>query len=189
MALRLQVQRAEGLLVLREVLPQHVPQRLGLLRAQEDGLVVADGHLLGAFARSQAEYELKIPHAHAHLHAVGIGLAVVGGLGKIQLGLLRGLDSWFHQITPVGAEGRNRTLLVSALSWIPIVAAAQKDRRFILPGLLGSKEMRVRIALVVMRAGTGRVVFGIKRGVDGMRFARMPLAPACRIDLARPSPY
>jgi hypothetical protein len=33
---RLQVQHAEGLLVLGQILSQHVPQRLGLLRAQKD---------------------------------------------------------------------------------------------------------------------------------------------------------
>src|ERR1035438_3445214 len=95
-ALRLQVQRAEGLLVLRQILSQHVPQGLGLLRAQEDGLVVANRYLVGAGARSQAEDQLEVPNAHAHLHAIGIGLAVVGGLGKVQLRLL---CRWTHGYT------------------------------------------------------------------------------------------
>ena len=72
-----------------DVLAEHVPQRLGLLRAQVDGLVVSDGDLVGTLAGSQSEDELKIPHADAHLHAVGVGLAVIGRLGEIELGLLR----------------------------------------------------------------------------------------------------
>src|ERR1035441_2036846 len=58
MALRFQVQSAEGLLVLCEILTQNVPQCLGLLRAQVDGLVVADGDLLRRFARGPAEDKL-----------------------------------------------------------------------------------------------------------------------------------
>jgi hypothetical protein len=46
-ALRLQVEFAEGLLVLVQVLPEDVPERLGLLRAEEDALVVLDGELVG----------------------------------------------------------------------------------------------------------------------------------------------
>ena len=44
----------------------------------------------------QAEDQLEIPHAHAHLHAVGVGLAIVRGLDKIHLWLLR---SWTHGST------------------------------------------------------------------------------------------
>ena len=86
MALRLQVERAEGLLVLGQILPQHIPQGLGLLRAEKDGLMVADGDLVGAFAGGQAEDQLEVPDADANLHAVGVGLAVVGGLDEIHLG-------------------------------------------------------------------------------------------------------
>ena len=99
--MRLQIQLAEGLLVLGDILPQNVPQGFGLLRAEEDSLVVANAHLIGAFARSSAEYELEIPNAYAHLDAVGIGLAVVGSLDKVHLGLLR---RWTH--------GKTRLLLL-----------------------------------------------------------------------------
>src|ERR1017187_7552226 len=61
-----------------QILAQHVPQGLGLLRAEEDGLVVANRYLVGAGAQGQAEDKLEVPNAHAHLHAIGIGLAVVG---------------------------------------------------------------------------------------------------------------
>jgi len=83
-----QVQRSKGMLVLRQILPEYVPQRLGLLWAQEDCLVVADGDFFGTFARRETEDELKIPHADPHLYAVGVGFAVVGGLGKFDLGLV-----------------------------------------------------------------------------------------------------
>ncbi len=69
------------------ILAQHVPQRLGLLRAQVDGLVIADGDLVGAFAGGKAKNKLKIPNAHAHLDAVGVGLAIIGRLGEIDLRL------------------------------------------------------------------------------------------------------
>src|SRR5665213_4115023 len=65
--LRLQVQGAEGLFVLGEILAENVPEGLGLLRAQKDGRVIADGDLLGVLAGGQAEDKLKIPYADAHL--------------------------------------------------------------------------------------------------------------------------
>jgi len=74
-AVRLQVKCAEGLLVLGQVLSQHVPQSLGLLRAEENRIVVADGDLVGSVARSQAEDQLEVPDADADLDAVGVGLA------------------------------------------------------------------------------------------------------------------
>ena len=92
-ALRLEVERAEGLLVLGQVLPQHIPQSLGLLRAEENGIVVADGDLVRSVAGGQAEDQLEVPNADADLDAVGVGFAVVGGLDKVHLGLLRG---WTH---------------------------------------------------------------------------------------------
>src|ERR1035441_2870378 len=60
-AVRLQVQRAEGLFVLGEILAENVPECLGLLRAQKDGRVIADGDLFGGLAGSQSEDELEIP--------------------------------------------------------------------------------------------------------------------------------
>lgn len=84
----LQIQRAEGLLVLRDVLPQHIPQRLCLLGAEKNRLVVANRNLVGAFTGSESKDQLKVPNADAHLHAVGVAFAVIGCLGKIQLRLL-----------------------------------------------------------------------------------------------------
>ena len=95
LAFGFQVERAEGLFVLGDVLAQDVPQGFGLLRTEEDGLVVADGDLLGAFAGGEAEDELEVPYAYAYLHAVGVGLTVVWRLGKIQLRLLRTLAHGF----------------------------------------------------------------------------------------------
>src|SRR5580658_5861872 len=122
-ALRLEVQSAEGLLVLRHVLAEHVQQRLGLLRAQEYGLVIANRHLVGALARGQAEGELKVPYAHAHLHAVGVGLAVVCGLHEVHFWLLGG---WTHdgtRLLPQAAGGgcslRRGVQCSILLSWQP----------------------------------------------------------------------
>jgi hypothetical protein len=89
MRLRFQHQRPERLLVLRQVLAQNIPKRLGLLGAQKDRVVIADGHLLGRIAAGEPEDELKIPYADPHLHAVGIGFAEVRRLGHINLRLLR----------------------------------------------------------------------------------------------------
>ena len=77
--------------------------------------MVADGDLVGGVARGQAEYQLKIPNAHADLHAVGVGLAVIGSLGKVHLGLLRGWAHGFSKLlrqvsgSGVGAKGGTRT--------------------------------------------------------------------------------
>ena len=87
--LRFQIQLPEGLLILGKILAQHIPKRFGLLWAQKNSLVIANGHLFGAVAASQAEHELKIPYANANLHAVGIGLTVIVALDKIHLRLLR----------------------------------------------------------------------------------------------------
>src|SRR5579863_3441894 len=100
--LRLELQGAEGLFVLGNVLAEHVPECLGLLRAQVDGLVIADGDLVGAFAGGKAEHELKIPYTNAHLDAVGIGLAVIRRLGEVELGLC----GWTHNSTRLLRRGR-----------------------------------------------------------------------------------
>ena len=80
---------AEGLLVLGDVLAEDVPEGFGLLRAKEDGVAIADGDLLGRVASGDAEDELEVPHADPDLDAVGIGFAVIGGLGDLDVGLLR----------------------------------------------------------------------------------------------------
>src|SRR5215469_8399775 len=85
----LEIQRPEGLLILRQVLPEHVPKRLGLLWTEENCLVVSDRHLVGTVTGGKTKNQRKIPHAHANLHAVRIGLAIIGRLYNVHLGLLR----------------------------------------------------------------------------------------------------
>ncbi len=70
---------AKGVLVLDQVLSQHIAQCLGLLRAEVNGLEGVDGDLLGRFLVGGAEGEAEVPHALLHLNAVGIALAVIGG--------------------------------------------------------------------------------------------------------------
>jgi hypothetical protein len=101
MPVRLKVKRPESLLVLSKILPQHVPQSLGLLRAEINQLVIANGYLLRALAGSQAKYELEVPDAYAHLHAVGIGFAIIRGLGNVQLWLLCGWTHGFFRLLPL----------------------------------------------------------------------------------------
>ena len=100
--MRLEVERSEGLLVLGKVLAEHVAEGLGLLGAEKDGLVVADGDLVRAFAGSEAKDKLEVPYTDAYLDAVGIGLAIVGGLDETHFGLLRG---WTHGFTRLRREG------------------------------------------------------------------------------------
>ena len=102
MPLRFERQGTEGLFVLGNVLPQDVPEGLGLLRTEIDGLVVADRNLVGAFAGSQPKHELKIPHADANLDTVGVRLAVVIRLGQIELRLLL---RWTHNINRLPRRG------------------------------------------------------------------------------------
>ena len=86
--LRLQVELAKGLLILVQILSKHIPQGLGLLRAEVDALVVEDLELFGALRVGLAKDEVEIPYADANLHAVGVGVAVAGGLGEVDAGLL-----------------------------------------------------------------------------------------------------
>ena len=87
--LGLEGQGAERLLILGDILTEHIPKSFCLLRAEVDGLVIADGDLVRGIAGSQAEDELEVPDADAYLDAVGVSFAVIGGLGQGYLGLLR----------------------------------------------------------------------------------------------------
>jgi hypothetical protein len=87
---------AEGLLILSEVLAEHVEEGLGLLRAEVDALEAANGDLIGGVLVSGAEGEEEVPDAGAHLHAVGVALAIVGGFGDVDPGLGVGLMNVCH---------------------------------------------------------------------------------------------
>ncbi len=78
---------AEGLLVLGEVVAEHVPEGLGLLRAKVDALEVFDGELVGALLAHGPEDEEEVPDAHTDLDAVGVAVAVVLGAGEFERGL------------------------------------------------------------------------------------------------------
>ncbi len=79
---------AEGLLVLGEVVPEDVPEGFGLLRADIDALEVADIEDVGIVLAHGAEDEEEVPDAHADLDAVGVSVAVIGGGGEGQSGLV-----------------------------------------------------------------------------------------------------
>jgi hypothetical protein len=74
----------EGLLVLGEIVADHIPQRLGLLGAEIDALEVADDDLVDILLRHGAEDQEEVPYAHPHLDAVGIAVAVVFGAGELE---------------------------------------------------------------------------------------------------------
>src|SRR5260370_37140335 len=78
---------AEGLLVLGEVVAEHVPEGFGLLRAEVDALEVFDGELVGALLAHGPEDEEEVPDAHADLDAVGVTVAVILGAGELMRGL------------------------------------------------------------------------------------------------------
>jgi len=68
--LRLQRDCPERLLILRNVLPENVPERLGLLRAEIYSLGILNGHRFRRFLMYKAKNKQEVPHADAHLHAV-----------------------------------------------------------------------------------------------------------------------
>src|SRR5947208_16357199 len=78
---------AEGLLVLGQIMAEHVPEGFGLLRAEVDALEVPDGELVRALLTHSAEDEEEVPYAHADLDAVGVAVAVVLGAGEFEGGL------------------------------------------------------------------------------------------------------
>src|ERR1700712_283729 len=85
---RLERDAAEGLLILRQVLTEHIEESLGLLGAEIDSLKAADGHLIGRVLMGGAEGEKEVPYAGAYLHAVGVAFAIVGGFGDADPGLI-----------------------------------------------------------------------------------------------------
>src|SRR2546423_6011795 len=85
---RVELDLAERLLIIGDVLLQDGVQRLRLLRAQVHALEVADLDLARRLLLQRAEDEKEVPNVHADLHAVGVALAVVLTLDQLDLGLL-----------------------------------------------------------------------------------------------------
>ena len=84
--LRLQRERAESLLVLREVVAENIHQRLGLLRTEVDALEVFNLNVVGGILVHRPEDEEEIPDAHTDLDAVGVAVAVLVGLFRCDVG-------------------------------------------------------------------------------------------------------
>jgi hypothetical protein len=78
---RLKSDLSESLLVLGKVLSKDVEQRLGLLRAQIDALLVLDDHVIRRRRVGKTEKKENVPDADTNLHAVGVGFAIIGTLG------------------------------------------------------------------------------------------------------------
>ena len=90
---RLQADFAESGFVLADILIENVRQRLGLLRTQENALVVVNGDAIRRVLIDGAEEQEKIPQTDPHLDAVGVGFPIVGCVGQMYFGR-RGL--WVH---------------------------------------------------------------------------------------------
>ena len=80
---RIQLDLAESLLVVQQVLLQNGVQRFGLLRAEIDSLIVAHLDTRLILLLQGAEDQEEVPYIHAHLHAVGIVFAIVGRIRQI----------------------------------------------------------------------------------------------------------
>jgi hypothetical protein len=104
--LRLKVELAKCLLVLVEILPQDIPESLGLLWAEKDALVVLNAQLVGTLGVGLAKDKMEIPHADADLDAVGIGVAVSVGLLHVDARLLRVLAHSLSRLLRQGAGKR-----------------------------------------------------------------------------------
>src|SRR3569623_1652994 len=79
---RLQSKLAEGRLILRKVVLQHLQQRLGLLRTEINALVVLQLDLLGRILPHGSELKEDVLNAHPDLYAVCIVGAVVRSLRR-----------------------------------------------------------------------------------------------------------
>ena len=90
--------------ILFEVLTEHVPQGLGLLRAEVYSLLIVNGYLFLCLLLRGTEGEEKIPNTHAYLHAVGVGLTVIGRLGQDNTRWLIGLAHGASRLTRIAAE-------------------------------------------------------------------------------------
>ena len=86
--LRIELDFAEGLFVVGDILLKHERQRFGLLRAQIDSLEVAQVDAWAVARNGHAKGEKEIPHTHADLHAVGIAFAIIVGVLNSNLGLI-----------------------------------------------------------------------------------------------------
>ena len=91
---------AERSFVLRDILLQHVEQRLGLLRAQLDALEVLDVHGFGRRLIGKAEHEQEVPKAGSNLNAVGVVLAVLGQVDDVNF-------RWFAHVIAFGKNHRS----------------------------------------------------------------------------------
>src|SRR5437899_1095927 len=87
--MRLELDLPEGSLVLRHILLQHIQQRLGLLWTHVYALKILDRHLIRRGLVHHAEEQKEVPEIDPDLHTIGVALAIVGGVGEVDLRRLR----------------------------------------------------------------------------------------------------
>jgi len=103
-ALRLQVQRAEGLFVLGKILASTF-QRAWPAAGSGRSPGGCGRHFFRDFRLRPGRRQAGNPYADAHLYAVGVGLAIAGTGQDSSLVVAR-MDSWSFQITPERARNR-----------------------------------------------------------------------------------
>jgi hypothetical protein len=84
--LRLELDLAEGRLVLRDILLENVEERLGLLRTDVDTLKIMNLNVVGGRLINFAERQKEIPQVDPHLNAIGVIFAIVRGLHQLDPG-------------------------------------------------------------------------------------------------------
>ena len=93
-SLRIELDFAKRVLILGDILLQHIEHRLGLLRALINALKILYRQVLRRALADAAEQQKEVPEVHPHLDAVGVVLAVFGRLD--QLNFWRG---WSHGLS------------------------------------------------------------------------------------------
>src|SRR6185437_1269697 len=83
--LGLQINSPEGLLILRQVLSQQIPESLGLLRTDIDSLKVSQDDFVGGILAGGAKHQHKVPYTGPYLNAVGIAVAIVLRLNDVDI--------------------------------------------------------------------------------------------------------
>lgn len=84
---RVELDLAEGALVIGDVLVQDRGERFGLLRTEINPLKIPDFNLIFRLLLHGAEHQEEVPYIDPHLHTVGVGFAIIRctGYGEIRL--------------------------------------------------------------------------------------------------------
>src|SRR5450631_3888926 len=102
----LQCDIAKSHFILFEILPQHVPQSLGLLRTQINSVLILYRQFLGICLLSCSEGEKEIPYTDTDLNAIRIAFTVFRRLRNDNSRRLIGLIHSVHSLPGSTTAGR-----------------------------------------------------------------------------------